>query len=257
MCSFHGWCCDGEGKCTNIPQVQSALLPMHDMSQVLPAVMPFDMQCYQQEGQKLIDAIAPQCPPSSCPAALAWPGYNVKIIFIYCVVSLPVWPWPVQHFSLRWHAGKFRPIEPGGQRKAHLAAGRPQLVQHHLAIACHTIMSCLSTCAAPLHTQKQLTACLVQSGHLDATMEQNACNSSRCRVASYPTQVKEDLVWVWGESGPSAFIEAHATPLACNKLIDTYPEGVHATQWKPCVQQSTWNLVQQHSMVPRRMLEAC
>ena len=62
-------------------------------------------------------------------------------------------------------------------------------------------------------------------GHLDKAAEEAACRSERSRVASYPTQEKQGLLWVWGEAGPTAFIEAFATPAVANDLLETYPPG--------------------------------
>lgn len=62
-------------------------------------------------------------------------------------------------------------------------------------------------------------------GHIDEQAERNACSSSKAQVPSYPTQEKEGLLWVWGETGAQAFIHAFATPTCHNELFASFPEG--------------------------------
>lgn len=68
-------------------------------------------------------------------------------------------------------------------------------------------------------------ASALQCGHIDEQAERNACSSSKAQVPSYPTQEKEDLLWVWGETGAQAFIHAFATPTCHNELFASFPEG--------------------------------
>ena len=58
---------------------------------------------------------------------------------------------------------------------------------------------------------------------MDKKSEESACNSKRSSVASYPTQEKEGLLWVWAESGPTSFIEASATPARSNEPYASWP----------------------------------
>ena len=64
---------------------------------------------------------------------------------------------------------------------------------------------------------------LLQAGQMDRKSEESACNSKRSHVASYPTQEKEGLLWVWAESGPTSFIEAAATPAKSNESYASWP----------------------------------
>ncbi|KAK9789581.1 hypothetical protein WJX73_007380 [Symbiochloris irregularis] len=67
-----------------------------------------------------------------------------------------------------------------------------------------------------------------QCGNVDPAAEKAACSNKRSRVASFPTQEKQGLLWVWGESGPTAFIEAFATPVKANPLVEKWPEGQYS-----------------------------
>lgn len=71
-----------------------------------------------------------------------------------------------------------------------------------------------------------MTCCVaVQCGNVDPAAEKAACSNKRSRVASYPTQEKQGLLWVWGETGPTAFIEAFATPVRANPLLEKWTDG--------------------------------
>lgn len=45
-------------------------------------------------------------------------------------------------------------------------------------------------------------------------LEKKFCSSRRSSVASYPVQVKDGLIWVWGESSPKAWVESSMTEIA-------------------------------------------
>ncbi|KAK9825088.1 hypothetical protein WJX74_007293 [Apatococcus lobatus] len=68
------------------------------------------------------------------------------------------------------------------------------------------------------------------AGQMDRKSEESACNSKRSAVASYPTQEKEGLLWVWAESGPTSFIEASATPAKSNESYASWP-GESKIKW--------------------------
>ena len=67
---------------------------------------------------------------------------------------------------------------------------------------------------------------VAQCAHQDPASEEAACKSKRSQVASYPTQEKQGLLWVWADAGPTAFIEAYANPPVANPLVDSWPEGL-------------------------------
>lgn len=52
------------------------------------------------------------------------------------------------------------------------------------------------------------------------TAEQAACNSNRSCVKSYPTQVKEGLLFIWPTSGPESFVHSAAVSPAGSQITD-------------------------------------
>ena len=49
---------------------------------------------------------------------------------------------------------------------------------------------------------------LLQIGHSDKKAEQYACQNSRACCKTFPTQVRQGLIWVWADSSPQAHIES-------------------------------------------------
>ncbi|GMH37777.1 hypothetical protein BSKO_05650 [Bryopsis sp. KO-2023] len=56
-------------------------------------------------------------------------------------------------------------------------------------------------------------------------MERKFCSSRRSGVGSYPVQVKQGLIWVWGESSPKAWVESSMNE------IDTWDEVPDEYVW--------------------------
>lgn len=55
-----------------------------------------------------------------------------------------------------------------------------------------------------------------QIGHSDKMAEKNACNNSRACCSTFPTQVRQGLVWVWADSAPGAYLDsAMQVPALC------------------------------------------
>ncbi|KAK9814221.1 hypothetical protein WJX72_002503 [[Myrmecia] bisecta] len=60
--------------------------------------------------------------------------------------------------------------------------------------------------------------------------EKTACASSRSCAKTYPTKELLDMVWVWPESGPEAYIESAATEAAmCEDMKTAKPEDISGT----------------------------
>jgi phenylpropionate dioxygenase-like ring-hydroxylating dioxygenase large terminal subunit len=86
-------------------------------------------------------------------------------------------------------------------------------------------------CSAPL-----------QLHSVDERAEQTACASGRACAASFPTQVAQGLVWVWGESGGLAFVDSTQRQPQLNPLKAATDPGMRccwaASRHPPCCNSS-------------------
>jgi phenylpropionate dioxygenase-like ring-hydroxylating dioxygenase large terminal subunit len=57
----------------------------------------------------------------------------------------------------------------------------------------------------------------------DGAAEATACASSRSCVQSYPVQIQQGMLWVWGDKGPTAFIDAAAKTPAVTRELEALP----------------------------------
>lgn len=61
----------------------------------------------------------------------------------------------------------------------------------------------------------------------ETKIEETACASSRSCVKSYPVQIRDNMLWVWGESGPDAFIHAAAKEPAVTAELEALSPDTH------------------------------
>ena len=76
--------------------------------------------------------------------------------------------------------------------------------------------------------------CSLQIGHSDKMAEKNACNNSRACCSTFPTQVRQGLVWVWADSAPGAYLDsAMQVPALCPEYQRFEGKGILACVFHP------------------------